>query len=221
MIDFAAIRRNMVDTQLRTYDVNSKRVLDAVDAVARERYLPAEMRALAYADQAVSWRFADGGVRVVLQPMVVARMIQAADVAPGQKALSVAGGAGYAAAIMAAMGAAVTLLESGDAMVSEARRALSADGFESVRVVDGALADGWSTGAPYDVVLVEGAIEVEPTALLSQLADGGRLVAVFGAGRAGRVVVFQRSGESVGRRNVFDASAAPLPEFRRPPAFSF
>ena len=218
MIDFAAVRRNMVDTQLRTYDVNSKRLLDAVDEVARERYLPEAKGALAYADQTFSWPGANG--RTMLQPMVVARMIQSAEVQPGDRVLSVAGGTGYAAAVMAAMGARAILLESSEAMAAEARRASAADG-ATIDVHVGALAEGWPQGAPYDVILVEGAIEQEPAGLLGQLAEGGRLVAVVGRGRAGRVVVFQKSGDSIGRRNVFDAAAPLLPDFAAPPAFRF
>jgi len=221
MIDRSAVRRNMVDTQLRTYDVSSKRVLDAVDEVARERYLPEELSALAYADQTVTLRLPGCAPRVLLQPMVVARMIQAADVAAGEKVLCVAGGPGYAAAVMSAMGAHVTLLESADGLAAQALRALAADGVAGVQVVAGPLGEGHAEAAPYDVILVEGAMEVEPSGLLAQLADGGRLVAIVGAGRAGRVVVFNQTGESIGRRSVFDAAAATLPEFQAPPGFRF
>ncbi len=221
MIDLAAVRRNMVDTQLRTYDVSSKRVLDAVDEVRREQFLPASLSALAYVDQTLTIKGADGAERTLLQPMILARMIQAAEISPGSKVLSVAGGSGYGAAVMAAMGAKVTLLEEGDGLAGEARRALAAAGAEPVTVVSGSLADGHPTSAPYDVILVEGALEVEPTALLAQLSDGGRLVAVMGLGRAGRVTVFQRSGESIGRRSVFDAAAVALAPFRAPATFRF
>jgi protein-L-isoaspartate(D-aspartate) O-methyltransferase len=221
MIDFAAVRRNMVDTQLRTYDVNSKRVLDAIDAVARERYLPEGLGPLAYADQTVSLPLPDGGARVALQPMVLARMIQTAEVEAGDRALSVAGATGYGAAVMAAMGADVTLLESSAFMAEQARRCLAEDRVVGVKVVSGPLAPGHAADAPYDVILVEGGIGTEPAGLLEQLKDGGRLVAVVGEGRAGRVTVFQRSGGAIGRRNVFDAAAAPLAEFQPPPTFQF
>lgn len=220
MIDLAAVRRNMVDTQLRTYDVSSKRVLDAVDDVRRECYLPASLSALAYVDQTLTIRGADGASRDLLQPMVLARMIQAADIAPGDRVLDVAGGSGYAAAIMTAMGATVTLLESSESLAVEARRALAADGVGLVSVVSGDLAAGSPAAAPFDVVLIEASLDVEPTGLLAQLRDGGRLVAIMGGGRAGRVTVYQRSGESMGNRAVFDAAAAVLPEFRAAPSFT-
>jgi protein-L-isoaspartate(D-aspartate) O-methyltransferase len=221
MIDLAAVRRNMVDTQLRTYDVSSKRVLDAVDEVGREHFLPASLLALAYADQSLTVRTEDGSERALLLPMILARMIQAAEIQPGAQVLSVAGGTGYGAAVMAAMGAKVTLLESSESMASAARRALAPAGAETVAVVAGPLADGHPAGAPYDVILVEGALEVEPNGLLAQLSDGGRLVAIMGLGRAGRVTLFQRSGESMGRRSVFDAAGVALAGFRAPADFRF
>jgi protein-L-isoaspartate(D-aspartate) O-methyltransferase len=220
MSDFAAIRRNMVDTQLRTYDVNSKRLLDAVEAVGREHYVPAGVAGLAYADQPLTVSTGEGETRSLLQPMVLARMIQSADIQSGEKVLSVAGGTGYGAAVMTAMGASVTLLESSEGMAALARRALLADGVDCVAVVTGDLAKTLEAGV-YDVILVEGAIEADPAGLLTGLADGGRLVVVIGRGRAGRVVVFQRNGEAVGRRNIFDASATSLGNFQPEPGFRF
>jgi protein-L-isoaspartate(D-aspartate) O-methyltransferase len=220
MSDFAATRRNMVDTQLRTYDVNSKRLLDAVEAVGREHYVPASVVGLAYADQPLTVSTGEGETRSLLQPMVLARMIQSADIQAGEKALSVAGGTGYGAAVMTAMGASVTLLEASEALTALARRALLADGVDSVAVVTGDLTRV-SELKKYDVILVEGAIESDPTGLLAALADGGRLVAVVGKGRAGRVAVFQRTGETVGSRNIFDASAASLGGFQSEPGFRF
>ncbi len=220
MTDFAALRRNMVDTQLRTYDVNSKHLLDAVEAVGREHYIAGHDTALAYADKALTIR-ADAETRALLQPMVLARMIQAAEITPSQVALSIAGGTGYGAAVMAAMGASVTLLESGEAMAAQARRSLLADGVSTVAVVSGDLSTGPGDGRSFDVILLEGGIDTEPTALLARLNDGGRLVAVMGRGRSGRVVVFQRSGDVVGKRTSFDASATPLSAFQPAPAFAF
>jgi protein-L-isoaspartate(D-aspartate) O-methyltransferase len=220
MTDFAVTRRNMVDTQLRTYDVNSKRLLDAVEAVAREHYVPASVAGLAYADQPLTVTAGEGETRSLLQPMILARMIQSADIQSGEKALSVAGGTGYGAAVMTAMGASVTLLESSEGMAALARRALLADGVDSVTVVTGDLARA-PEAKSYDVILIEGAIESDPTGHLAALGDGGRLVTVVGRGRAGRVVVFQRTGETVGRRNIFDASATSLAGFQPEAGFRF
>jgi protein-L-isoaspartate(D-aspartate) O-methyltransferase len=221
MSDFAAIRRTMVDTQLRTYDVNSKRLLDGIEAVGREYYVPAGMVELAYVDQSLTIASGEGESRALLQPMVLARMIQSADLQAGEKVLSVAGGLGYGAAVMAAMAASVTLLESGEGFASQARKALASDGVETVAVVTGELTGGHAASAPYDVILVEGALDAEPPALLAQLADGGRLVVVIGRGRSGRVMVFQRTGDSFGRRTAFDAAAASLASVKASAGFRF
>jgi protein-L-isoaspartate(D-aspartate) O-methyltransferase len=210
MTDFAAIRRNMVDTQLRTYDVNSKRVLDAVDAVGREHFVPKAMASLAYTDQSVSVFDPQGSGRVLLQPMVLARMIQAAEIKVSDKVLSIAGGTGYGAALIATMGCDVTLLEQSDSLAEQARAALTSAGVSGVKVVSGEIVAGYAVAAPYDAIVVEGALESEPKSLLGQLADGGRLVCVMGKGRAGRVTVFQHSGGIFGGKNIFDASAASL-----------
>jgi protein-L-isoaspartate(D-aspartate) O-methyltransferase len=210
MTDFAAIRRNMVDTQLRTYDVNSKRVLDAVDLVGREHFVPEAMVGLAYVDQTISIASGEGSIRTLLQPMVLARMIQSAEIQSDNKVLSIAGGTGYGAALMAAMGCNVTLLEASEGLAVQALKALAAAQAQNISVVSGDLLAGQPSAAPFDVIIVEGALETEPKALLAQLADGGRLVCVMGRGRAGRVTVFQRSGNAFGGKSVFDAAAAML-----------
>ena len=219
--DFAANRRNMIDTQLRTYDVSSKRILDAVDAVPREMFVPQDATALAYADQPFVITTGEGETRSLIQPMVLARMIQSADIQPGDRVLSLAGGSGYGAAIMAAMGASVTMLESDEGLAGVARRALISAGADSVSVVVGELSSGYPASHPYDVILIEGSLEVMPSMLAAQLADGGRMVAVLGHGRAGRVAVWQRTAGSIGKRTVFDAAAPPLGSFAQPAGFAF
>ncbi|MGL4241264.1 MAG: protein-L-isoaspartate O-methyltransferase family protein [Beijerinckiaceae bacterium] len=218
MSDFAAARRNMVDTQLRTYDVTSHRVLDAVEAVARDKFVPSGMEALAYSDRPVAITAADGLKRHMLQPMVLARLLQALDVKQGDKALDCAGGAGYGAALLSALGASVTAIEESEAMAALMRERLAAAGVSGVDVRSGPIAAG--TDGRFDVIVVHGAAEIEPDSLLRQLADGGRLGVVMGHGRAGRAVVFSRVGGVIGRRTVFDAAAAALPGFVKMPEFS-
>ncbi len=221
MTDFTANRRNMVDTQLRTYDVSSRRVLDAFSSIPREVFVPEEARTLSYADQSIVIRAGEGESRSLLAPMVLARMIQAAEIQAGDRVLNVAGGSGYGAAVMTAMGASVTLLESGEWLAGLARRALLNAGADSVSVVVGEFGAGYPAKHPYDVILIEGAVEVMPSTLAAQLSDGGRMVAVLGPGRAGRVAVWQRTAQSIGKRTVFDAAAAPLSAFRQPAGFAF
>jgi protein-L-isoaspartate(D-aspartate) O-methyltransferase len=222
MTDSAARRRTMVDTQLRTYDVTGPRVLEAFDAVPREPFLPAAARDLAYLDSAMPVSSEDGA-RVLAQPMVLGRMIQTLAIQPGERILDVAGGSGYSAAILAVMaeGGPVTALEASPGLSGLARAALDAAGFARVATASGDLSAGYPATAPYDAILVNGALPGEPEALLGQLSDGGRLVAVMGAGRAGRVTLFTRSGTVIGRRAVFDASLPELAAFRPKPEFVF
>jgi protein-L-isoaspartate(D-aspartate) O-methyltransferase len=218
--DPSAARRTMIDHQLRTFDVTDLRVLEAVDAVPREVFVPSDRQALAYSDQSFVLRQA-GGTRAMLMPMVLARMIQAADIMPSDRILDVGGGSGYGAAIMAGLGAEVVLLEE-DAPIAElARTCLTSAGTSGVTIVQQPLFQGYPARAPYDVILINGAIEVDPTRLLEQLADGGRLLAIKGVGRAGRVVRYQKTGHVWGARNVFDASAPVLSAFREHESFRF
>lgn len=224
MPDTAAQRRLMVDSQLRTFDVNDPAVLQAMASIPRELFLPETLWPLAYSDQAL--RVADpadpSAARVMLMPMVLARMIQIAAVGPGARVLDVASGAGYSAAVMARIGARVTALENVAGLTAMAKAALAAAGVPEVVAVTGALEQGWPEGSPYDVILVEGAFEVEPKTLLAQLAEGGRLVGIEGAGRAARVMLYTKAaGGDVGGRPVFDAGAPVLPAFRRPVEFVF
>ncbi len=221
MTDFVALRRNMVDTQLRTYDVTSHRVLDAMEGVPREIFVPDALRGIAYSDRPLAVSAGEGAARGLLQPMVLGRMLQALDVKPGETALDCAGGSGYGAALLAALGARVTALEETEALAGLARERLAAAGVSGVSIVSGDLAAGWPGAGRYDVILVHGAAETEPKALLDQLTDGGRLGIVMGVGRAGRAVVFTRSGAAIGRRTVFDAAAPALPAFGKPAAFTF
>lgn len=223
MLDLALARRAMVDSQLRTFDVNDLRLLAAMDEVPRERFVPPGRESLAYSDADVPLDDGSGGRerRFMLAPMVLGRLIQALELTPGSKVLEVASGLGYGAAVMAQLGADVVALESDEALGAEAGRRLAALGFDQVRLVAGPLEAGWPDGQPYDGILINGAVEVTPRALLDQLADGGRLVCVVGKGRAARATLFVRSGQAFGSRALFDAAAPVLEGFRSEPGFVF
>jgi protein-L-isoaspartate(D-aspartate) O-methyltransferase len=153
--------------------------------------------------------------------MVLGRMIQALEVEAGARALDVASGLGYSAAVLARLGAHVVALESTEAAAQASRQRLASVGIENVAVVSGPLDQGYPHGAPYDIVLVNGLIEVRPQRLLNQLADGGRLACVERRGRAGRAVLYVRSGDAFGSRAIFDAGAPELPAFKADPGFVF
>jgi protein-L-isoaspartate(D-aspartate) O-methyltransferase len=223
MLDFAQARRHMVENQLRTFDVNDLRVLASFESVPRELFVPAGREGLAYIDQdlPVSDGLAVLERRSMLAPMVLARMIQALNLDRGDKVLDVACGLGYSSAIMARLGASVVALESSPVLVEAARERLAAVGAEGVVLAQGLLEEGCREAAPFDAILVNGSINSRPDVLLGQLAEGGRLVAVRGRGRAGSAVLFVRAGEAFGSRSLFDAVAPVLDAFREEPGFVF
>jgi protein-L-isoaspartate(D-aspartate) O-methyltransferase len=215
MTDYAAARRNMVDGQVRTADVTDLRILSAMQEVARERFVPPQAAALAYLDLDL----AVGEGRRLLKPMVLAKLIQTANIAPTDKVLDAGCATGYSAALLARIGGEVVAQEQDENLAQAARGALAS--LPNVRVVSGPLAAGWPQAAPYDVILLEGATETMPQALCRQLKDGGRLVCVLGSGPAAKAMLYCRSGDDVGGRPIFDAAAALLPGFAKPPAFAF
>jgi protein-L-isoaspartate(D-aspartate) O-methyltransferase len=219
MTDFAQARRMMVEGQIRTYDVTELNLLAAFDEVPRERFVPERSRAIAYLDRDVP--VDETGARYLLKPMVLARLIQAAEVDEGGRVLDVGCATGYSSAILSKLARRVVALDEDDALTAFAARTLAAVGADNVQVITGTLTDGSPREAPYDVILLNGSTEVAPQALLDQLADGGRLVVVFGRAPIGRGTVYRRSGAHVSAHAEFDAVAPLLPGFSKPPAFVF
>jgi protein-L-isoaspartate(D-aspartate) O-methyltransferase len=221
MLDFAQARRMMVDSQLRTFDVNALPLLAAMDAVPRELFVARGREALAYIDQDILVSEDEGPRRFMLSPMVLARLIQGLEIRPGQKVLDVACGSGYSTAVMARLGATVIGLESSERLAGLALERLVQAGVYDAIVRVGPLDAGDAEDAPYDAILVNGAIEAKPTRLIRQLRDGGRLACIEGRGRAARAMIYVRSGEAYGARSLFDATAPPLPEFAVETGFVF
>jgi protein-L-isoaspartate(D-aspartate) O-methyltransferase len=217
MIDYAQARRMMVDCQLRTFDVNDNTVLDAFDSVPREAFVPKGREPFAYIDQTLNLGAPGNETRCLPAPMVLARMIQALQIRPGVAALDVASGTGYAAAILARLGAQVTALESVPDLAATARDRLGA----SAQVVEGPIAAGAPQQAPFDAILINGRVEVRPQALLDQLKDDGRLVCVMGPHRNAKVTLFVRAGDAFGARPLFDASLPGLEAFAAEAGFAF
>lgn len=215
MTDFAAARRHMVDGQIRTTDVTDLRLISALLEVPRERFMPPASVSLAYLDLDVPV----GGSRRLLRPMVLAKMIQAADIKPTDRVLDVGCASGYGAAVLGYIAGNVIALEQDTGLANAASDSLAAQ--RNVKVVKGPLADGWPQGAPYDAVVVEGATEVVPNALCQQLKNGGRLICVLGDGPGLKAMLYTRSGTEAAGRAVFDAPAALLPGFAKTPVFAF
>jgi protein-L-isoaspartate(D-aspartate) O-methyltransferase len=159
--------------------------------------------------------------RMLLKPMVLARLIQAAEVGADDRVLDVACATGYSSAVLARLGATVVALEDDAARARRCTETLAQLGIASVTTVCGPLDAGWPALAPYDVILVNGAFEVEPDELFAQLTEGGRLVGILGGGHPGKAMLYRKDRGEIGGRVLFDASAPVLPAFRQAPAFVF
>ncbi len=214
-LDFPAMRRAMVDSQLRTNAVSDPRVTAAIESVAREDFVPTDRRAIAYIDRAIPL----SATRAMNPTLVTARLIVEADIAPTDKVLVVGAASGYAAAVLAGLAHSVVALESDAALAAEAKTQLK--GLPNVTVVTGDLEKGHAKGAPYDVILVDGAIEQVPDALIRQLADKGRLAAAVMDGGVSRLSIGYKAGAGFGLDPIMDADAVALPGFEKPKAFSF
>jgi len=223
MIDYAAARRMMVEGQVRTSDVTDPRVLAAMLAVPRERFVPETMAGLAYLDLDVPASSAMPGehVRRLLKPMVLAKLIQAAAVAESDHVLDVGCASGYSSVVLARLARTVVALEEEPALARRAGENLAAVGAHNVTVVTGTLIEGWPAQAPYDVIFLNGATEIEPQTLFRQLRDGGRLVGVVGRSPPGRAMLYRSVGGDVSGWPIFDAAAPVLPGFTAPAAFVF
>lgn len=217
MADFASARAAMVDRQLRTNDVTDLRIQAAVAAVPRERFVPAERRALAYMSDCVPL----GGGRHLMDPRSFGKLLQLAAIAPDDVVLVVGGGTGYAAAVAAALAGAVVMLESDPELAAIAEQVLGELCIDTAAVVRGALADGYAAQGPYDVIFIDGGVEEIPPALFAQLKEGGRLVAIRRQGPVGKAHLFVKSGSGLSQRVAFDATVPVLPGFARAAGFVF
>jgi protein-L-isoaspartate(D-aspartate) O-methyltransferase len=215
---FEMMRAAMVDSQLRTVGVNDARVVDAIAAVPRERFAARGREMLAYVDE--DHAIAPG--RYMTQPMMFGRLLNAARIQPNERVLLVAAGNGYGAAVIARLAAEVVAVEEHPELAARARETLASMGVANVAVVDGPLTGGASDGAPYDVVFIDGAVEQVTQALIDQLRDGGRLVAVMvDAAGVQRATIGVRAGSGFGTTEFSEAATVRLPGFERPKAFRF
>ena len=217
MPDYEVQRFNMVETQVRANDVTDPRIHAAMGSVPRERFIPAAKRALAYADVPVE--VAQG--RYLLDPRTFAKLVQLAAIQPHDSVLDVACATGYSTVVLAKLAKSVTALEQDADLVRIASDMVPATGAKNATVVQGGLTQGCMERAPFDVILINGAVEEAPDALLNQLAEGGRLVAIVGTNAARRAHIYVRERGQVGRRADFDSAAPLLAGFRKVVGFVF
>jgi protein-L-isoaspartate(D-aspartate) O-methyltransferase len=228
MSDFRLQRLNMVESQVRPSDVTDQRILRAMLEVPRERFVPPALAGMAYMDEQVAARTnaARGEGRYLLAPRTFAKLVHLADIGPDCAVLDVGCASGYSAAVLAKLARRVVALDCDEDLVQDARRMLGELEVANTTVIRGALAEGVAVEAPYDAIVLEGAVPAVPRSLLEQLAEGGRLVAIVADEPAGgsavcRAQVWRRSGDSYDSRPAFDAGAAPLPGFAVPAGFVF
>jgi protein-L-isoaspartate(D-aspartate) O-methyltransferase len=214
---FEAARRSMIDSQLRPNKVTDQALLDAMAVVPREQFVPRAMQAAAYVDEDLPL----GNGRYLLEPMVLARLIQAAAPSSTDCVLDIGSATGYGAAILSRLAQTVVGLEVDGALADRANADLASFGVRNAMVLQGPLEQGVPRQAPYDAIVVEGLGDALPPLLLDQLADGGRLVGVFRDRGLGRAMLYVRNGDAVSARVLFDASVALLPGFERRPEFVF
>jgi protein-L-isoaspartate(D-aspartate) O-methyltransferase len=215
---FADARNCMVDSQIRPNRVADPRILAAMRRLPRERFLPANVQSLAYADEDVPL----GNGRYMMEPMVLARLLQAAAPSGAERVLVVAAGTGYGAAVLAACGCRVTALEEDPALLSIATAVLAVEA-PGVSIVSGPLASGWPSQAPYDLILIEGAVAAIPPALAAQLhRETGRLLtAIRRDGGITQAVQAEATGSGVGLCALFDCGTPEIPSLKKAPSFAF
>lgn len=222
MTDFAAARASMVYGQVRTNDVTDPLITAAMLEVPRERFVPSAMADVAYLDRDTPVGAAGAAAsRYLLKPLMVAKLIQAASIKPGDRVLDVGCATGYTAALLAHLGASVVALEEDAELARVATTNLISLGLTQATVVTGPLRDGWPGSAPYDAILLEGRSERAPEQLLRQLAPGGKLVCVQGHASGAKGMAYRYVNGDASGWPLFDGAAPLLPGFAAPAAFVF
>lgn len=215
MADFSARRVMMVDTQVRPSDVTKFPIIAAMLSVPREAYLPRELSEAAYIGENVQI----GAGRVLLEARTLAKLLDGLDIQPTELVLDIGCGLGYSTAIIAQLADAVMAVEEDDAYASEAQRTLSAEGVDNAAVIHGPLVAGAAKHGPYDAIVLQGAVEIVPQAILDQIKDGGRIGCLFMVGALGEARIGHKAGGRMTWRAIFNASAPVLPGFAESKGF--
>jgi protein-L-isoaspartate(D-aspartate) O-methyltransferase len=215
---YAAARHNMVENQIRTNRVTDPAVLRALEDTPREVFVPKQLRGVAYVDEAIDL----GNGRALMEPLILARLLQAAEILETEVVLDVGCASGYSAAVLSHLASTVVAVESDADLAEQAKSRLAELSVDNVALVSGPLVAGDAAHGPYDVIVLEGAVAEIPAALTAQLADGGRLVAVVASETGlGRATLVARVGDLFSSRVVFDTTAALLPGFQAKSSFRF
>lgn len=220
MSDFDTARQNMVDGQLRPTKVTDARILDAMSTLPRELFAEKTRQGIAYIDEDIE--VAPG--RYMIEPVVLARLVQALDVSDTDSVLVIGTGTGYDAALIGMLAGSVVAIESDPGLVETASMVINHLGIDNVAVVEAPLADGYPTQAPYDLVFFGGSVTEVPSGISDQVAPGGRIAAVVGGaenGILGRATIMTRVGTNLSQRAIFDAGTRPLPGFEYAAEFVF
>lgn len=215
MSEFASRRVMMVDTQVRPSDVTKFPIIDAMLTVPREVYVPRTQREVAY----VGENLAIGGGRMMLEARTMAKLLEALDIQPDEMVLDLGCGLGYSAAVIARLAGTVIAVEEDEALATDAQRILSEEGVDNALVIAGPLVNGAAKHAPYDVIVLQGGVEILPPAITDALRDGGRIGAIFMEGALGTAMLGRKTNGSISWRAVFNAAAPVLDGFRKPAGF--
>ena len=218
MADYATARANMVEGQVRPNRVTDPLLIDAMATLPRELFVPKALRGMAYVDEDLPI----GNSRYLLQPMVLARLLQGAQIQPGDVVLDVGCGPGYSTAVIARLANTVIGLECDPDLGRTATGLLAQLGVDNTVVLDGALTEGHPPQGPYQAIVLNGAVAEIPETLRRQLSDGGRLVGIVGASTVmGKAMLVSRFGDAYAERELFEAAVPYLPGFEPRPAFQF
>ncbi len=217
--DFQDLRTKMVDNQIRTRDVTDLAVIDAFLTVPREAFVPEARQPLAYIDE--DQRLEGETPRYLMQASSFAKLVQLVAIGKSDVVLDIGCGSGYSSAVLSRLAGSVIGLDSDSRLAAAASAKLTELGYDNVVIVTGDMAAGYAKEAPFDVIVIEGAVDFTPDALLGQLREGGRLVAIEGRGNAAQARVYVKEGGVASSRTAFNMAAKPLPGFERVPQFEF
>lgn len=210
-------RKHMVESQLRPNKIYDDRIADAMATVPRELFVPKAFRLVAYVDEDIE--IVPG--RYLMEPMVFARLLQAASIESGDTVLDVGCASGYSTAVLAYLAGTVVALESDPDLAQSAMSLLAELEIDNAAVVEGDLAAGLADQGPFDTIFINGSVDEVPDALLDQIAEDGTLVTVVRDGTVGKATIFLREGSVIGRRVLFDAAVPLLPGFQAQRKFEF